>query len=105
VGSLNLYADQPEAFDAVAEALADVLAAQAATSIEHSAVYAATRRLTDLVQQRSEEEQDIAVAEGVVSVLHTCSVEQAGRLLRQESAGSHELLVRAARRILDQIRP
>ncbi|MCU1488609.1 MAG: putative sensor protein [Acidimicrobiaceae bacterium] len=103
VGSLNLYSTDPDAFDEGAEAMADVLAAQAATAIHRSLLYEATRRLTDRLQRHSDDYSDVMIAEGALSALHYCSLEQAHGLLRSAARANEESMAAAARRILDQL--
>jgi anti-anti-sigma factor len=105
VGSLNLYSAIPAGFGAEDEAMADILAAQAATAIHRSVLYAATRQLAATLQQRSDDQTEIAIAYGALSALHRSSIEQARHLLRDAADANHEDLARAARRIIAELTP
>jgi GAF domain-containing protein len=58
-GSLNLYSTTPHAFDPRSEATADVLAAQAATTIAHHDVYRAARRLVTDAQRYADDQAGV----------------------------------------------
>lgn len=104
VGSLNLYSTQPRAFGDGTSTVAEVLAAQAATAIHRSVLYDAARRLVDRIEEYSNRRAEVAQAEGALSVLASCSLEQAQVMLRSAAQVNHAGLLQAARDLIDQLR-
>jgi GAF domain-containing protein len=103
VGSLNLYASVPSAFDASSQDIAAVLATQVGTAVAKSRVLPAGRDVVVSAQEFADEQADIGVAEGMLMVIEQCSVEQAAALLRNAASSEAESLVAIARRIIQEV--
>jgi GAF domain-containing protein len=101
IGSLNLYSQSH--FDAAALVTGDVLAAQVAAALAKSDILAALGRVARSAQHQSDDQAEIATAEGVLIALHEVSIEQAQRLLRTAATAGGESPLKVARRIIATI--
>lgn len=88
VWGLNVYSDQPDAFDDDAAALGQLLTSQAAASVAASL----DRALVANLEQALESNRVIGVAVGIVMQRHSLSREQAFEALRQASQRSNRKL-------------
>ncbi len=104
VGSLNLYAWQREAFDATSQDIGAILATQVGIAVAKSRVLTDAQAVAAVAQQAADEASDVAVAEGMLTVLERCSLDQAQSLLRNAASAEAEALVVIARRIILEVR-
>jgi anti-anti-sigma factor len=104
VGTLNLYAHEPSAFDDTAEHIALVASGQAAQAIARSDVLTATRIRRDQLQAHYDEKAIVARAQGVLIATQRCSAEQAANLIRHAATATDEPLLTVAWRILETAR-
>ena len=75
----------------------------AVVAIRHSVLYAGTVELAERIQHEAYDRHNVAVAEGALSVLRRCSVEEAAQLLRSAAVANHEALADAAARLMRQL--
>lgn len=104
VGSLNLYSRRPNGFDADAETVALVIAAEVAHALVRSAVLGTARTTRDRLQEQYDEHVLVSRAQGVLMALHDCSVAQADDLIRNAADRNGERLIATAERILSTVR-
>ncbi|HEY2214260.1 MAG TPA: GAF and ANTAR domain-containing protein [Acidimicrobiales bacterium] len=103
IGSLNLYAWQPSAFDPTSQDIAAVLATQVGIAVAKSRLFEEAKGVALAAQRAADESSDIAIAEGVVMVLERCSLDQAQALLRNAASSEAATLVVIARRVIAEI--
>jgi GAF domain-containing protein len=102
-GSLNLYSREPEAFDAEAEDLALVMAAEAATAIVKSDVLTVASEVRDKLQEQHDESVLVARAQGVLMAVNECSAAHAAALIGNAADQNGERIIRTAERILTTV--
>lgn len=92
IGALNVYSREPDAFDAEAASLGEIVAAHAGLA---SQVSAAFFRHRDLAEQLAEAMQSRAVieqAKGVLMAVHRCDADEAfGQLVRMSQTANRKL--------------
>jgi GAF domain-containing protein len=101
IATLNLYSRRGP-FDASAETVAAVLAAQVAIAISRSPEFAAARAVVEEAQRGSDDHSQIALATGLLVSSQDCTREQAEGLLRQASEDDEQTILQIARRIIEQ---
>jgi GAF domain-containing protein len=104
VGTINIYAREPDAFGLDDEDVATVFAAEAGALIHGSRLYDKARRSIDRLQHEHEDQTQVSRAQGVLMTLEACTAEQALGLIRNAAAANAEPIVRAAERILEAVR-
>jgi GAF domain-containing protein len=100
VGTVNLYAASRRAFVGHHEQLALLFGAWAAGAVENADLSFTTRREAERAPQHVREQQQIAVATGIVSGLLRLDVETAGEQLREAALRAGVPLVQLARDII-----
>ena len=101
IGTLNLYADDVNAFGDADADTARVAAAQAAHAIVRSEFAAGAHELRDRLQAAYDGAALTARAEGILIALHACSSDQARHMLENATAATGSTLVATAQRVLD----
>jgi hypothetical protein len=104
VAGLNLYSHSAHGFDHTSETVASVLAAQAGVAVAKSEALAASQRAAYVMQRDLDDQADVRQAEGILMVLHQCSAEQAGALLRSAAASDNQTVTATARRLAAEAR-
>jgi GAF domain-containing protein len=100
IGSLNLYSRHVYGFDAAAEAVALIFAAEIATAIARSDVLRNARTTREQLQEQYDEAAVVSMAEDVMMAVQDCSAEQATELIHRASDINDEQLITTAERIL-----
>ena len=103
VGSLNLYSWTPSSFDARSQDLGAVLATQVGVAVAKSVLLTSSQGLAVVAQRLSDQNADIAVAQGMLMVLEQCTVEQAAALIRNAASSEAQTLVAVARRVIGEV--
>jgi GAF domain-containing protein len=101
VGALNLYSKEPDAFDANALAMGELLAAHAALAVQAAAAFYSSRDLADQMREAVVSRAVIEQAKGVLAAQRTCSVEEAFALLVTASQRSNRKLREVAQGVVD----
>jgi anti-anti-sigma factor len=104
IGTLNLYSNEPEAFDETAEDIARLTSSQAAQAIARSAILTGARHRRDQLQAHYDQSVLVARAQGVLIATQRCSAEQARNLLANAASATGDTLLTIAERILDHAR-
>jgi GAF domain-containing protein len=102
VGTLNMYAGVPEAFDGDAEDLGRVFAAEVGAVVASSRLYRDLERASQQLQEQQDERAVVSVAQGVLMSLYEVSAGQALALIQGAADANTEAVLDAARRILAQ---
>jgi GAF domain-containing protein len=100
IATLNLYS-RSGPFDAGAEAVAAVLAAQPAIAVSRSPEFAAARAVIEEAQRNTDDHANISFATGLLIASQECSREQAEGLLRQAAAQDEQTILQIAHRIIE----
>ena len=101
VATLNLYS-RTGPFDASAETVAAVLAAQVAIAVSRSPEFAAARAVVEGAQRDTDDQAQISLATGMLIGSQDCTREQAEALLRHAAAHDEQTILQIARRIIEQ---
>jgi AmiR/NasT family two-component response regulator len=101
IATLNLYS-RTGPFDASAETVAAVLAAQVAIAVSRSPEFAAARAVVEEAQREADDRSQIALATGLLIASQDCTREQADGLLRQAADQDEQTILQIAQRIIDQ---
>jgi GAF domain-containing protein len=101
VATLNLYSRRGP-FDASAETVAAVLAAQVAIAVSRSPEFAAARAVVEEAQRNTDDHSEISLATGLLIGSQDCTREQAEGLLRQAAVDDEQTILQIARRIIEQ---
>jgi GAF domain-containing protein len=104
IGSLNLYSREENGFPREPGPEGGVLAAQIALALEKSALLEAADEAVDEVQHEVERRESVAQATGVLMAVHSCSVEQAHRLMESASGSEQRGISEVAALILSSLR-
>jgi transcriptional regulator with GAF, ATPase, and Fis domain len=92
VGALNLYARQPDAFDAEAASVAQVVSAHVGLASQVSAAFFRHRDLAEQLAEAMRSRAVIEQAKGVVMAKQQCDADAAFAFLRSESQNSNRKL-------------
>lgn len=92
IGALNVYARQPDAFDAQAAAVADIVAAHAGLASQVSTAYFGHRALAEQLSEAMQSRAAIEQAKGVVMAANGCTPDEAFALLVRQSQSTHRKL-------------
>ncbi|HEX3087762.1 MAG TPA: GAF and ANTAR domain-containing protein [Ilumatobacteraceae bacterium] len=103
IGTLNLYSRQTDAFDDNDEAIALLVAVQAANAIAKSELLTSATSVRDQLQAQYDDRTLISRAQGVLMAVQECSTAQALRLMHSAANENMESLVVIATRILDAV--
>jgi GAF domain-containing protein len=101
VGSMNLYAKEPDAFDGRVQRLTSQLAEQAGTLLVNAHLHASTRRLVAQLEQALASRSVIEQAKGIVMSRRGCDADEAFALLRERSQKSNRKLRDVAAEIVE----
>lgn len=101
IGTLNIYSKSRDAFGPDAEAVARILAAEAAIVIVWSFLFEYAHDVRDELQSDIEERADINVAQGLLMAAENCTAEQAIQLLQNAAEASGDRLIDAALRVIE----
>ena len=104
VGSLNLYSQEPHAFDDSDTASTQVFAAEVANAIVKSATMRRVQGSLEDLQRDRDETTLVSRAQGVLMAIQDCSAVQARNLIANASRENGESLLRTAERILASAR-
>ena len=100
IGALNLYSREPHAFDGAVE-IAGQFAVQAGITIANAAVYRASRRLAEELQEAMSSRAVIEQAKGVLMAEQGCTADGAFTLLRLASQRENVKIRDIAARIVE----
>jgi len=103
IGSLNLYSDSPDGFDALDDALVGLFSGQASVALANARLYRTARRLSDQLQEALGSRAVIEQAKGVLMAQHGVRPEVAFDLLRDRSQRENRKLRDVAHEIVDAI--
>jgi hypothetical protein len=92
IGALNLYCPKPQAFDAEAVSIGEVVAAHAGLASHVAAAFFRHRNLADQLGQAIESRSTIEQAKGILMGSRRCDADEAFGLLVSLSSRSHRKL-------------
>jgi GAF domain-containing protein len=92
IGALNLYSDEPAAFDVAAVAIAEVIAAHAGLASHVAAAFFDQRDLANQLSEAMRSRATIEQAKGILMGSRRCTAEEAFHLLVDLSSTSHRKL-------------
>jgi GAF domain-containing protein len=97
IGTINLYASEPEAFATHHDELALVLGASAEEVVANADLSFATREAAVQAPALMAEQQDVDIALGIIADTHGVDIDDARERLRRAAARAGVSLVQAAR--------
>jgi GAF domain-containing protein len=100
-GALNIYGDQPDAFDDEAKALAESFAGYAGVALANMHLYESTRTLAEQLQTAMDSRAVIEQAKGVLMGQRRCTAEEAFDILVKLSQQSNRKLREVAQALVD----
>lgn len=100
LGALNLYSTEPDAFDAQAVSIAEVVAGHAGLAGQVASAFFGHRDLSQQLREALESRAEIEQAKGVLMATRRCSAEQAFEVLVELSQRSNRKLRDVARTLL-----
>lgn len=103
IGSLNLYSDQDEGFDALDEKLVALFVGQASVALANARVYHGTRLLTEQLSEAMSSRAVIEQAKGALMAQEGCDADTAFALLRHRSQLSNRKLRDIAQEVVDSL--
>jgi GAF domain-containing protein len=103
IGALNLYCHEPDAFDADAVSIAEVVAAHAGLASHVAAAFFRHRDLADQLGQAIQSRSTIEQAKGILMASRRCDPDEAFALLVDLSSRSHRKLREVAESIVADI--
>lgn len=92
IGALNVYAREPDAFDAQAAAIADIIAAHAGLASQVSVAYFGHRTLAEQLSDAMQSRAVIEQAKGVIMATQHCAADEAFQTLVRLSQSTHRKL-------------
>jgi GAF domain-containing protein len=92
IGALNLYAEEPDAFDVAAVAVAEVVAAHAGLASHVASAFFNQRDLAQQLAEAMQSRATIEQAKGILMGSRHCTAEEAFDLLVDLSSKSHRKL-------------
>ena len=92
VGALNLYAGEPDAFDADIMSVAELVAAHIGLAIQVAAALFGHRDLHEQLADAMKSRAVIEQAKGMLMSSHNCSADEAFQILTRLSQNSHRKL-------------
>jgi len=104
IGSLNLYSESPDGFDALDDALVALFSGQASVALANARLYRSARRLSDQLQEALASRAVIEQAKGVLMAQRGVRAEAAFDLLRDRSQRENRKLRDVAHEIVDGFR-
>ena len=104
IGSLNLYSESPDGFDALDDALVALFSGQASVALANARLYRSARRLSDQLQEALASRAVIEQAKGVLMGQLGVRAEVAFDLLREQSQRENRKLRDVAHTIVDGFR-
>jgi GAF domain-containing protein len=105
IGSVNLYAATPDAFEGHHDALAEALGASAQHAITNADLSFSTRLAAAQSPTRLADQDDIDIAVGIIAANHEVDIPTAQRLLREAAARAGIRPGQAARAIQRILHP
>jgi GAF domain-containing protein len=100
IGALNLYSKEPDAFDAEAASVAEIVAAHAGLAAHVSAAFFGHRALAEQLTEAIASRGVIEQAKGVIMVATRCSADDAFDVMTRVSQRSHRKLRDVAQDIM-----
>jgi len=92
IGALNVYSTEPDAFDAEAASIGEIVAAHAGLASQVSAAFFGHRDLADQMSEAMRSRAVIEQAKGILMAVHRCDAEEAFRhLVRMSQTGNRKL--------------
>jgi len=92
IGALNLYSREPEAFDAEAASIGEIVAAHAGLASQVSAAFFGHRDLADQMSEAMSSRAVIEQAKGILMAVHRCDAEEAfAHLVRMSQTSNRKL--------------
>jgi transcriptional regulator with GAF, ATPase, and Fis domain len=92
IGALNLYSREPEAFDAEAASIGEIVSAHAGLASQVSAAFFGHRDLADQLSEAMQSRAVIEQAKGILIAVHRCDADQAfERLVRMSQTTNRKL--------------
>lgn len=104
IGALNLYAKQPDAFDAEAVSIAEVVAAHAGLASQVSAAFYHHRDLAEQLAEAIKTRAEIEQAKGILMGQRKCDADAAFAILVKLSQESHRKLRAVAIALIEHSR-
>jgi GAF domain-containing protein len=92
IGALNVYSRTPDAFDAEAAAIADIIAAHAGLASQVSVAYFGHRALAEQLSEAMQSRAVIEQAKGVIMATSHCDPDEAFNTLVRSSQSTHRKL-------------
>jgi len=92
IGALNLYSREPDAFDAEAASVGEIVAAHAGLASQVSAAFFGHRDLADQLSEAMQSRAVIEQAKGILMAVHRCDGDEAFRHLVRMSQTSNRKL-------------
>jgi len=105
IGALNVYSDQPMAFDDQAVALGEQIASYVAVAVSNARSHADATALAAQMRQAMESRTSIDMAKGILMAQHRCSPDDAFTMLSHASQRSNRKLRDIAAAIVTDIAP
>jgi transcriptional regulator with GAF, ATPase, and Fis domain len=92
IGALNLYSREPQAFDAEAASIGEIVSAHAGLASQVSAAFFGHRDLADQLAEAMQSRAVIEQAKGILMAVHRCDADEAFRHLVRMSQTSNRKL-------------
>jgi GAF domain-containing protein len=102
LGALNLYAEQPDVFDAEAVSLGEVLAAHAGLASQVAGAFFHHRDLALQLREAMGSRAEIEQAKGILMGARRCTADEAFAVLTELSQRSNRKLREVARALVDE---
>jgi GAF domain-containing protein len=102
VGGLNLYAQEPDAFDEAAQEIAHLFGNQAAVALENARLYWGSRDLIDQLTEALKTREIIGEAKGILMEREGVDDDGAFDMLRRASQTTNTKLREVAQRVVDE---
>ncbi|MCW2605443.1 MAG: histidine kinase [Frankiales bacterium] len=102
VGALNLYSRRPDAFDAEAASLAEIVAAHAGLATQVAASFFSHRELGEQLRQAMESREVIEQAKGIIMGARRVDADEAFTVLVELSQRSNRKLRDVAQALVDE---
>jgi GAF domain-containing protein len=105
LGTVNLYASTPDAFEGRVQDLADALGAAAGKAVSNADLSFSTRLAAAEAPQRLEEQNEVSIAQGIIAESQGVNLATARERLREAAARAGISEVQAARAIRGLLAP
>jgi GAF domain-containing protein len=92
IGALNLYSREPQAFDAEAASVGEIVAAHAGLASQVTAAFFRHRDLADQLSEAMQSRAVIEQAKGILMAVHRCDADDAFRHLVRRSQSTNRKL-------------